>query len=1744
MLTETTYNEVNGDKLNATFYSDFRANFDGNNKTVKLAIDRCYDSSIHTAALFNDLLDRTATATYEIKNLKMTGSVTSVVKTFNGAIETTDGNSDYPNRTAAVIGLMRKPWKLSNITVEDMTIDAKGQAGGIVAWIEPENNKNKTFEISNCEIGKNTAISSYGGSSGGIVGVMTQQADVTTNFSGVTLKLDGCKVSGTTTQPVQIEVKRRTEDKNDSSNGNYNDIQRAAGRSGGLVGYVGPRHNRTTSNAKPYVTMNVANAQVSNASIIGAYSTGGLVGEYDGVGSSTNVTGVTITGSSVGTCQIEATRGNVGTNDVYFDYGVGGLIGQMRGYSLTIGETTTNVTVSNTNIISSAASFNGSDAASLRNGMYAGGVVGCLKTTTAALTKISVTGALDGTARAALELGGQKYQIKSGKADVGGIIGRAVGTGALTMKGMTVSGMHVTAGDWGKNSENKTVFSSGNAVSGRVGGIVGTNQMTITIAGISTALESGAYVYDCMLTASENNVGGIVGAMVGYNGSSFRSTDMRNVEVKDSIIGYNNTACFNKTDAGAGGIWGKLPYTNNASNKHRLENAKISGCWIYGVSVGGVVGRSENYVQLCSNQTGSDTADGVTISNNKMYGYYVGGALGYSGSSAVNYIGMKIENNRLQAYRGSADVAVGGFCGYTTGGTSPNYRLDYISILGNHILGANTSSNKKISAGGFFGYSNWQNCYIYHAKLTNNLIGYSETTNGAALLTAGSSAMEITLLHTLFHSADGEIAKGTREVKLIQGTNENSNLSAVAMPNVATLRTDTVGKYAARIGNLIGTYGTNAHTYFLAPEISYDSAIATRPVIDVGRSIEVTDAANAKLTDAPYEYRTNIHVIYHEPENAADTDASVWAGAEVKGVADTGNNWKYLFEGISYKKLIENYKNTSSVSDISSYLNAYRLNVTADKEATENVQSVYEKLYRGMDEHGSEVLRSPLKLNDTTYLPAVVVDTQYGTADQLIKGVVAALTGVGGVYNYDNETYTNGMGAITDITTEKMSIVNGKVVSATGNSSLKATKTGSKWTVEYRDYDNDGEDGQPQTFTLLTVKYKWTYTPIDGTAVERREEIRIPVFVMERLIVDTHVKIVEDLVYNADRIKEEGLFSDVVVANDSSFTLYSEYIYGDAREKYAIGIDKRVGMTTPDGLTVKGFASGTKLTLIDICDNNKVYYYTVTEADSDQFIPYTKFTTDGTPSGTTYVNRLINQDSGFELYGETNPFKTTDMEQVGATNVEREFTYSNVAVERFLINVDISGVEENKRIGQELRKFDISPVLSETVAKKTTLTNHTNLQAAIQPGMKIELGEKNQSQNEDKTWIEGNIKASETEGFVNIWATIDISAETEYWRAVSQSGRNTTIDSANNNKYLELQIYLTPKGSDQEIQLPAGTNVTIEGKRTKPEGIMVDGIPDSIASTKLDPVYDTSNIYFYLNGRTKDGTLEFKLNDLNKIIQKEEQEKHTTAGKIRWVDKLTLDFKNADMAPFDQDKYTVHLRLLRMEDKNYPVGGEILDIYERDCLAARKVDLACAVETKDLMQLGINTYQNQTTMPHTIDFDFKLDFSGIMTDVDETDKKMAEKHYTVAYRILEKKLKADGTTEYVPYQGDELSLELLNDPAGKSLRTAVSNNLKFWYVDLSYAKDAFWSEIKSGTKYKIIEDGQEKEKRNKGLLIRNLKLTVKDAAAMDLSNYKVEAIVYVSDAELIPTDIDLDSITTLKDFFVFTVAKLKTDLDY
>ena len=183
-----------------------------------------------------------------------------------------------------------------------------------------------------------------------------------------------------------------------------------------------------------------------------------------------------------------------------------------------------------------------------------------------------------------------------------------------------------------------------------------------------------------MITTSGGNVGGIAGYLYKSNNNNVfvRSTDIQNSVIQNNIIGYNNLNKFmgNNTDSGAGGIYGKIfsgrngDEVNANSSMHRLEKTKVSGCWIYGPSAGGVLGHAQG-TTICSNEAESETDISIEVKENKIYGICAGGAIGIYQNSAINYIGMSITDNRLQAYRNTAnDSSFAGGDGTTTDGSA------------------------------------------------------------------------------------------------------------------------------------------------------------------------------------------------------------------------------------------------------------------------------------------------------------------------------------------------------------------------------------------------------------------------------------------------------------------------------------------------------------------------------------------------------------------------------------------------------------------------------------------------------------------------------------------------------------------------------------------------------------------------------------------------------------------------------------------------------------------------------------------------------------------------------------------------------------------------------------------------------------------------------------------------------------------------------------------------------------------
>lgn len=1681
-------------------YSDFRANFNGNGATVKAEMINDYDKTIHTTALFNDLVNTTSRNKYAIENLVVTGSFINYVKDRNDNAGMQNANYGG-DRAAAVVGMMRRPWDMRNLTAWNVTVDSKGFAAGITAWIDPVNEEGrKAYQFESCQVlsledgtGGASSIHTVGGSSGGILGAMTSTYTAST-IKDFELTLKDCLVLGNRDASGSIAYVTIENDGNRRSLGTNDQEGSGRGRCGALAGYVGKRlyindgihvsiHFQITD------TKNVEK-DVQYAVLSGGDSTGGVLGEYYGWRDGKDYTNVEIEGITVADSRIEAKNRNESGSDKSF--GVGGMIGKLQRAATCV---IRNTSVKDTNICST-----GKNALVNEQDLQAGGIIGfCFTESKVTLEQVEVSGRIEPGKDPV-------YEISSRLSNAGGLIGNLRNTSNDSYKSIVaftdchVSGMKISSDS--RSEAERTADQAAGGSASSVGGLAGYTPATDLIVKDSS-------VKECVIRSGQNSAGGIIGKAA----TNRVDTTLENITVDACKIGTNSAIASCSNIAGVGGIYGDI---NTASNRgtQKLKKITVENCYIYGQNTGGVAG----YVST-SQQVGNVWKDGsdasVTIRNNRLFGYYTGGVTGMDTGRKTCFSDVTVDGNTIVALRNDNGwySAAGGFFGWKKTSSNSYVNLNDIKIVNNRILSGNAANKAYNSAGGMFGYLELgSEIYSCHARLEDNAIGYYDL---AEDYDKTRNLLSSQLLTGQLHTFVQTMTEAETKNPLLYSASDSKFTDRLP----EKLEEEQLGNYAGYFGRLVGVYSQSStgHLYFLAPEITDTAAYGgIRTTVEVG-STKPAASGGGSLLAYPYDYRKNIHVVYCEP----DTDETANPAAALWGT--NAEDRDRLFSQVNAGALLAEYQEALKTKETERLLEAYRLNLSDD--SGNSVSDIWEKVYH----NETEGYVSPLKVTaadgSKQTLPMIVVDTQYGTTDQLMTSVLALLTGAGGVQNSGSPAagnYDQGMNKRMKLSVQAMKVEGGVIKKDSGRTpSIKNSGSSNRMEITDGGYDMADDNGDG-TFSLLTV----TYTQKDFGAIDesvtaagvkgKTVTLQIPVFVIERLTINTHFKIAEGEVYNAETAKEKGLCTAPLLANDSSYTLYAEYIYGEARNKYStdsapVRISKTIGMTYRDETgneRAANFWKGTRLTLIDVCDSDKVYYYTVT--GTEEKIRYTDFKDS---SGNSYVNKPIHGTAGMEIYSGSDQFITKDAEKAGNTYTDKIYEYENVAVERFLITVDTTMVDkELKENTSDIRDYHITPELEDKIVKRTTLSEHTALQVTRQPGLIIGLVGPGEAHEPE---ISGSM---EEEGKITVNGTFHIEGNSEYWARVLNNPA-FTIDSANHYKYLEVAVYLTDRAGNR-VKLPDNTNVSINGERLEPwaEEIMPE--------TNLGAYVNRSAVYFY-----KDGRISFPLDVLKDMIEQEMKDNAgRTKGTISETCRFALSFVNADLTEFTENEYDLHLELLRVEDMDYPAGGEVVDSYVGTVPAARKTELACILEAKDLMELGINTYQQESSA-HTIDFGFKLDFNGILSENSSVNGEIAGKYYTVTYRMLEKTNK-NGTPGYIPYTGDQLALTLSEPPEGDSqkevLKGASSTGAEKNSGYITYRFDL--SELLNGT------DGE------KGVVTRDLRLEVKDAGRMDLSNYKIQASVMVSDAPA--GDIDDKVNDSLSDFFVFTIAKLKTDLDY
>lgn len=1181
------------------------------------------------------------------------------------------------------------------------------------------------------------------------------------------------------------------------------------------------------------------------------------------------------------------------------------------------------------------------------------------------------------------------------------------------------------------------------------------------------------------------NRGTRVGGLLGCSSGNNKSLAISDIKVKNCSLKTENLYTESNTArCGAGGLVGIIATINDTDTTKtevQFNNILIADSDIQGAVGGGLVGAN----RAAENKGYNVLAQNIAVRTNNIYGQAAGGIFGNdyaSGADRTNdYKNIIIDSNKIGAIQGTYSyVWSGGFTGRANNsGVAPNSAEQYyndVVISNNYIVGYCTSgANMRI--GGMFGLLDMgiskKDYYIYNPIIKDNYIGVWN--NGADLLT---------------YTMDELKSITDDKVGLLKYDTTQRALTVVnSLPD--TLEEKEIQYYATNIGSIVGKVSSGFWVYVLRPEISYDS-IETRPVVDCGVTLYTVNNGinidgNYSIAEStyPYSYRSAFKAIYFEPQNPAST-----VGQSIMDVfEDRYGEDEYLFDDVD--SIITEYASVDNIAaQTDKLLDAYRLNTyyQATNGSLLTIRDIYEKSYYNGSNDATVILDKGVT-NDLVGIPLIVYDAQNGSAMQVINSYLAMLT---------NGTNLNNDGSIRSVDARKAWVKDG-VITYDKYSTPSLSASGNK--VNYKHYDEYNAT-KGTSITVLEITYSWK-TGLNETV---RETIYLPVYVLERLDVRTFVRMEEGAVYSYDEMKNATIGDgtnkhSVIMANDTTYTMAIEFLYGSGRNKFeSETVNKVLKLTeaTVTGIKPKPLAVGTRLTLIDV-ETGYAYYYEATEGNQQPIsqgikdgIAFSEFKRIPTDDATAYTNRTMAQVNDIN----------EDTLQASYTSLDTgNKVYTNVGVERYLLIVDGSNaVTENVL-------FDITVVADETQNNNSKdiypadVINVTSI-----PGLKVGFEGKG-----TRTTISGQMMRNQ-EVLINVVYGIKaqklegqgVLDEAPYWTMASS---NEVIDSANNSKYLELAIYLQDKNGNR-ITLPQNTNISMNGQMLTASG-----------SQSVFYFYKDTNDTQSLDGITSDK---------------------------EWEKQISLGFETAILDSYN-DEYSVVIELLRTDDPSYPMSGDKPDYYGDEITAHIQTDLAVAVLADDLISLGINTYLEESHN-YEIPFTSMIDFGSVIEfDLEDGEdvinaqlkKWCDDTEYQITYRLYRKVETAQGK-EYIPINNDRINLWRENKDAEGGYSpfetTTDANGQTIFREIRTYTQD----EVRNGS------DGANGLMTNKLLL----KVNTEGISDMELSNYMLEMSVIAYDSE---TTLDASGNTipaaptgdeaVLRDFFTFTIAKLKTDME-
>lgn len=1557
---------------------------------------------------------------------------------------------------------------MTNCELNNVKVTATDDCGGFIAVDETNTN---TIVFKSCQV-KNSEIQGYSTAVGGFI--------------------------GSTIAPITVTG---TADSNSAVLSSK--ITTTYGSAGGMIGRISKREGGEEGKVSAQVRFeyskigkdgqNGANTVVSSLYdgniqyVVNGYHTGGFVGNanvvkknnvwYDIPFNNCNIDGLEINvnsgrsyaGGFIGRCNhgmyvnLKTESGNAPVfenennkktvinnliinkkNTTYTEDAVGGMIGY--GSSLNIG----NVTVENMNI----------NAQNVKN---IGGIVGVANEYNLNINNVKI-GNSD-TKEIKLD-GGIDSAPGNQDINVGGIIGSYD-------RGQSANNTLITNSSIGdKNNSDKISLINGKNVGGAFGIVksagsrdsrwnIGVNSFSVYNILLKTNNVEGG-------KAPVSFAGGIVGKI--DDGNMNKSFIVHNATIENITIGSdtkNELTTDNLYANAAGGIVG---YSNR---KIDIVETSLSGLKIgtdnRSLYSGGLVGHLSGNGSLVFN-------DSVSIADSVIQGGVAGGTVGmYNPAQITEVKDVSVNKTTILAKitkHNDYGLSAGGLVGaYDTGTvlSAVNFKISK-SIVSSYHYKDNCNNPLEVQRiGGLIGYipSGDGKSKFYNITIDDTII--------AGLKNDEESASIIPTYDAFTNKTDS--------IKLYTTCFIRSEPEQVELGSVEQLN----NKYTYLTGTFVGQKSENSKADIIKANIHYSNE-NYHCVSDIGATnSEVYNSQNMKYIYNTY--RKKYRIIYRDIQNTEDgnnlnTNEIIPTALKAGGENITDYYFADLERVLSDNAVTVDKDYTSYGTGANN--SNYRLEENYGYSDTK-FNSIIEKDYKNNDGYLSPFSK------DGKSIPMITITNNEYSLTTIMNTVLNLLTNNGGGTENNSD--------ITSVDFIRMKVEDGNVSKDDSEQILEYASETGKFSIKSAQYDTT--ENNSGTFTVCKVNYKYNDNNVYS--------VYIPVCIKELIGVQSHLRGVGGSYYKyGDNVNvkkdEQGTIDDKIidtirVEHKSTFTLYSEFSYDKVRSRYSeVKLNKTLYQTTTEGVFVP-FEKGTRFTLIDVRNGNKVYYYTVKD-NNKASISFNEFSDESGKN--RYQTNNINDDK-FKVSSESN------------ICIGSKYNTEEDAIEQFIIIVDKSNISEPvnsyrniyvralKNDNELYDNISYNPECYANVAEFAGLKNYIsgskeykNVEDIISNDENMKNGKNETTLNQDSQIShKGKVEINGSTFVVNT-KTID-DTQLSYWSFSHPQP-----------KYLDLGITIKD-GEGKSINIPAGTKVTVNLKVPQQDG------------TKKDVSYtyyangNTPYVYLFKDYKDKAAGEAFNMNSLKANA---------------YIDfDVSLDFETAsDLSKVENRDYHASLELLGTSDPDYPRSGETFDSLDLYTIkGVTKSNLGFAVETEDMLTQGMNGYNSESSDSGLVQFKTRLDFSEFINISSEGKKELNIQfnQYNNKWFKYTFKVQYKGTDkEYHDYKNVNSFIKIGSEhksieDMSKLSENTVTRTVQYSSEQVLAQKDGIFE-----LPFTLYAD-------------RDSLLASDDTT----TNFKVTCTVTVYDSDPDVENANPTVIDTLSDYFVFTVAKVKTDME-